>query len=80
MIMIKIMVYRQWCSRGEVMSNLTYWFRDVSQEHQYREQRDEQYPWYVLISTFLYLIMFFIQAIYLPGLVYTILTRLIKET
>ncbi|XP_011505014.1 PREDICTED: adenylate cyclase type 2 [Ceratosolen solmsi marchali] len=58
---------KQWWSRGEVMSNLTYWFKDISQEQQYRAQRDEQYPWYVLISTFLYLIMFFIQIIYLPG-------------
>ncbi|OXU22268.1 hypothetical protein TSAR_001676 [Trichomalopsis sarcophagae] len=58
---------KQWCGRREGMSSLTYWFKDTGQEHQYREQRDEQYPWYVLVSTLLYLIMFFVQTVYMPG-------------
>lgn len=49
------------------MSSLTFWFKDAGQERQYREQRDEQYPWYVLVSTLLYLVMFFVQTVYLPG-------------
>ncbi|XP_058793557.1 adenylate cyclase type 2 isoform X2 [Phymastichus coffea] len=58
---------KQWCGRGEGMSSLTYWFKDTNQEHQYREQRDEQYPWYVVVSTLLYLVMFLVQVVYLPG-------------
>ncbi|KAJ8683942.1 hypothetical protein QAD02_019734 [Eretmocerus hayati] len=57
---------KQWCGQREGMSSLTYWFNDASQERHYREQKDEQYPCYVLISTILYMFMFFVQMAYLP--------------
>ncbi|XP_043284356.1 adenylate cyclase type 2 isoform X2 [Venturia canescens] len=57
---------KHWLVGNEGMSPITYWFKDKNQETQYREQRDEQYPWYVLASNILYCTMFLIQAIYQP--------------
>ncbi|KAL7306373.1 hypothetical protein TKK_0001797 [Trichogramma kaykai] len=57
---------RQWCGKRDGMSSLTYWFKDAERERQYREQPDEQYPWYVLVSSLLYLVMFLLQICYLP--------------
>ncbi|XP_043482985.1 adenylate cyclase type 2 [Leptopilina heterotoma] len=57
---------KQWCEGKEGMSTLTYWFNETNQEDHYREQKDEQYPWYVTISNVLYCAMFFVQVIYLP--------------
>ncbi|XP_029175293.1 adenylate cyclase type 2 isoform X1 [Nylanderia fulva] len=57
---------QQWCGGNEEMSSFTYWFKDKNQEQLYREQRDEQYPWYVVASSVVYTIMFCIQIIYLP--------------
>lgn len=57
---------QQWCGGSEGMSPFTYWFKDKSQEQLYQEQRDEQYPWYVVASNVVYMIMFCIQIIYLP--------------
>ncbi|XP_015125001.1 adenylate cyclase type 2 [Diachasma alloeum] len=58
---------KQCCTGNEGMSSTTYWFKDKTQESQYRDQRDEQYPWYVVASTVLYSAMFIIQVIYLPS-------------
>ncbi|KAF7992438.1 hypothetical protein HCN44_001763 [Aphidius gifuensis] len=59
--------FKQWCGvSNEGMSSTTYWFKDKNQESQYRDQRDEQYPWYVVASNVLYSTMFCIQIIYLP--------------
>ncbi|XP_063978331.1 adenylate cyclase type 2 isoform X2 [Diachasmimorpha longicaudata] len=60
---------KQCCTGNEGMSSTTYWFKDKIQESQYRDQRDEQYPWYVVASTVLYAAMFIIQVIYLPSIV-----------
>ena len=57
---------RQWCGGNEGISPVTYWFKDKNQEQLYREQRDEQYPWYVVASNVVYTMMFCIQIIYLP--------------
>lgn len=57
---------KQWCEGKEGMSTLTYWFNETNQEDHYREQKDEQYPWYVTISNVIYCAMFFVQVIYLP--------------
>lgn len=57
---------KQWCGGREGMSTLTYWFNETNQEDQYREQKDEQYPWYVTISNVIYSAMFCVQVIYLP--------------
>ncbi|XP_044583203.1 adenylate cyclase type 2 isoform X1 [Cotesia glomerata] len=57
---------KQCWGNNEGMSSTTYWFRDKSQETQYRDQRDDQYPWYVIASNVLYLTMFCIQIIYSP--------------
>ncbi|XP_051157374.1 adenylate cyclase type 2 isoform X2 [Leptopilina boulardi] len=57
---------KQWCEGREGMSTLTYWFNETNQEDHYREQKDEQYPWYVTISNVIYCAMFFVQVIYLP--------------
>ncbi|XP_008556239.1 adenylate cyclase type 2 [Microplitis demolitor] len=56
---------RQW-GNNEGMSSATYWFRDKSQETQYRDQKDDQYPWYVIASNVFYLTIFCIQLIYSP--------------
>ncbi|XP_011635258.1 adenylate cyclase type 2 isoform X2 [Pogonomyrmex barbatus] len=57
---------QHWCGRTEGISPFTYWFKDKNQEQLYREQRDEQYPWYVVASNVIYAMMFCIQIIYLP--------------
>lgn len=57
---------RQWCGGSEGISPFTFWFKEKSQEQLYREQRDEQYLWYVVASNVVYAIMFCIQIIYLP--------------
>ncbi|XP_033219941.1 adenylate cyclase type 2 isoform X2 [Belonocnema kinseyi] len=57
---------QQWCGGREGMSTLTYWFNESHQEDQYREQKDEQYPWYVTMSNVIYSTMFCVQVIYLP--------------
>lgn len=61
---------RQWCGGSEGISPFTYSFKDKNQEQQYREQRDEQYPWYVVASNIVYVMMFCIQLIYLPRRVF----------
>lgn len=48
------------------MSSITYRFNDQDQEFQYRQQIDEQYPWYFLASTTIYIMIFGIQIMYLP--------------
>ncbi|KAL6421844.1 hypothetical protein ACFW04_010981 [Cataglyphis niger] len=57
---------QQWCGGSEEILPFTYWFKDKDQEQLYQEQRDEQYPWYVVASNVIYMIMFCIQIIYLP--------------
>ncbi|KYQ47186.1 Adenylate cyclase type 2, partial [Trachymyrmex zeteki] len=57
---------QQWCGGSEGISPFTFWFKEKSQEQLYREQRDEQYLWYVVASNVVYAIMFCIQIIYLP--------------
>ncbi|KYM85050.1 Adenylate cyclase type 2 [Atta colombica] len=57
---------RHWCGGSEGISPITFWFKEKSQEQLYREQRDEQYLWYVVASNVVYAIMFCIQIIYLP--------------
>ncbi|KAK2576760.1 hypothetical protein KPH14_005405 [Odynerus spinipes] len=57
---------KQWCGGSEGISPFTYWFKDEQQERQYREQKDEQYPWYLLASNVVYTTMFCIQIVYLP--------------
>ncbi|XP_032672323.1 adenylate cyclase type 2 [Odontomachus brunneus] len=57
---------QHWCGGNEGISPFTYWFKDKNQEQQYREQRDEQYSWYVVASNVVYTMMFCIQIIYLP--------------
>ncbi|XP_011141420.1 adenylate cyclase type 2 isoform X2 [Harpegnathos saltator] len=57
---------QHWCGGNEGISPFTYWFKDKNQEQQYREQRDEQYSWYVIASNVVYTLMFCIQLIYLP--------------
>lgn len=51
---------------NEGMSSITYRFNDQDQEFQYRQQIDEQYPWYFLASTTIYIMIFGIQIMYLP--------------
>lgn len=48
------------------MSSITYRFNDQDQEFQYRQQIDEQYPWYFLASTTIYIMIFGIQIMHLP--------------
>ncbi|XP_012533479.1 adenylate cyclase type 2 isoform X2 [Monomorium pharaonis] len=60
---------QHWCGGSEEISPFTYWFKDKNQEQLYREQRDEQYLWYVMASNVVYTMMFFIQIIYLPSIV-----------
>lgn len=62
--------YRHCCGGNEGILPFTYWFKDKNQEQQYREQRDEQYSWYVVASNVVYMMMFCIQIIYLPRWVY----------
>ncbi|XP_026826717.1 adenylate cyclase type 2 isoform X2 [Ooceraea biroi] len=57
---------QHWCGGNEEISPFTYWFKDKNQEQLYRDQRDEQYPWYVVASNVVYAMMFCIQIIYLP--------------
>ncbi|XP_012220110.1 adenylate cyclase type 2 isoform X2 [Linepithema humile] len=57
---------QQWCGGNEGISPFTYSFKDKNQKQLYREQRDEQYPWYVVASNVVYTMMFCIQIIYLP--------------
>ncbi|XP_060813480.1 adenylate cyclase type 2 isoform X1 [Bombus pascuorum] len=57
---------RNWCQSNEGMSSFTYRFYDQNQELQYRQQIDEQYPWYLLASTIIYAMIFAIQIMYLP--------------
>ncbi|KAG5326148.1 ADCY2 cyclase, partial [Acromyrmex heyeri] len=57
---------RHWCGGSEGISPFTFWFKEKSQEQLYREQKDEQYLWYVVASNVVYAIMFCIQIIYLP--------------
>lgn len=57
---------QHWCGGSEGISPFTYWFKDKNQEQLYREQRDEQYLWYVVASNVVYAMMFCIQIIYLP--------------
>ncbi|KYN42871.1 Adenylate cyclase type 2 [Trachymyrmex septentrionalis] len=57
---------QHWCGGSEEISPFTFWFKEKSQEQLYREQRDEQYLWYVVASNVVYAIMFCIQIIYLP--------------
>ncbi|XP_018045916.1 PREDICTED: adenylate cyclase type 2 isoform X2 [Atta colombica] len=57
---------QHWCGGSEGISPITFWFKEKSQEQLYREQRDEQYLWYVVASNVVYAIMFCIQIIYLP--------------
>ncbi|XP_043588764.1 adenylate cyclase type 2 isoform X1 [Bombus pyrosoma] len=57
---------RKWCQSNEGMSSFTYRFYDQNQELQYRQQIDEQYPWYLLASTIIYAMIFAIQIMYLP--------------
>ncbi|KAK9300530.1 hypothetical protein QLX08_006860 [Tetragonisca angustula] len=57
---------RQWCQGNEGMSSFTYRFYDQNQELQYRQQIDEQYPWYLFASTIIYSMIFVIQVMYLP--------------
>ncbi|XP_020286222.1 adenylate cyclase type 2 isoform X2 [Pseudomyrmex gracilis] len=57
---------QQWCGGSEEISPFTYNFKDKNQEQLYQEQRDEQYPWYVVASNVVYMMMFCIQIIYLP--------------
>ncbi|XP_043520152.1 adenylate cyclase type 2 isoform X4 [Frieseomelitta varia] len=57
---------RQWCQGNEGMSSFTYRFYDQNQELQYRQQIDEQYPWYLFASTIIYSMIFAIQVMYLP--------------
>lgn len=57
---------QHWCGGSEGISPFTYWFKDKNQEQQYREQKDEQYPWYLVASNVVYTMMFCIQIIYLP--------------
>ncbi|XP_070525347.1 adenylate cyclase type 2 isoform X3 [Cardiocondyla obscurior] len=58
---------QHWCGGSEEISPFTYWFKDKNQEQLYREQRDEQYFWYVVASNVIYIMMFCIQVIYLPS-------------
>ncbi|KAK1123292.1 Adenylate cyclase type 2, variant 2 [Melipona bicolor] len=58
---------RQWCQGNEDMSSFTYRFYDQNQELQYRQQIDEQYPWYLFASTIIYGMIFAIQVMYLPS-------------
>ncbi|KOX74628.1 Adenylate cyclase type 8 [Melipona quadrifasciata] len=57
---------RKWCQGNEDMSSFTYRFYDQNQELQYRQQINEQYPWYLLASTIIYGMIFAIQVMYLP--------------
>lgn len=57
---------QHWCGGSEGISPFTFWFKEKSQEQLYREQKDEQYLWYVVASNVVYAIMFCIQIIYLP--------------
>ncbi|XP_066589083.1 adenylate cyclase type 2 [Prorops nasuta] len=57
---------RQWCTGNEEMSAIVYWFKDANQELRYREQRDEQYPCYLLASNLIYVVMFSMQIAHLP--------------
>ncbi|XP_047364799.1 adenylate cyclase type 2 isoform X3 [Vespa velutina] len=57
---------KQWCGGSEDILPFTYWFKDKHQELQYREQKDEQYPWYLIASSIVYTTMFCIQIVYLP--------------
>ncbi|XP_017756963.1 PREDICTED: adenylate cyclase type 2 isoform X2 [Eufriesea mexicana] len=57
---------KQWCQGNEGMSSLTYRFNNHNQELQYHQQNDEQYPWYLLASTIIYVMIFVIQIMYLP--------------
>ncbi|XP_043681130.1 adenylate cyclase type 2 [Vespula pensylvanica] len=57
---------KQWCGGSEDILPFTYWFKDKHQELQYREQKDEQYPWYLIASNIVYTTMFCIQVVYLP--------------
>ncbi|XP_034941918.1 adenylate cyclase type 2 [Chelonus insularis] len=54
------------CKNNNEMSTTTYWFRDKKQENMYRDQKDVQYLWYVIVAQILYMMMFCIQIIYLP--------------
>ncbi|XP_029052909.2 adenylate cyclase type 2 isoform X6 [Osmia bicornis bicornis] len=59
--------FRRWWRGGnEGMSSLTYRFNDRNKELLYREEIDEQYPWYLLASSTIYLMIFVIQIIHLP--------------
>nr|XP_012150842.1 PREDICTED: adenylate cyclase type 2 isoform X2 [Megachile rotundata] len=59
--------FKGWCGGGsEGMSSLTYRFNDRNRELRYQEQIDEQYPWYLLASSTIYLMIFAIQIIHLP--------------
>ncbi|XP_070525346.1 adenylate cyclase type 2 isoform X2 [Cardiocondyla obscurior] len=60
---------QHWCGGSEEISPFTYWFKDKNQEQLYREQRDEQYFWYVVASNVIYIMMFCIQVIYLPSII-----------
>ncbi|XP_012254262.2 adenylate cyclase type 2 [Athalia rosae] len=57
---------KQWCSNNEEMSALTYWFRELDKEHQYRVQPDQHCSFYVMSSVILYLGIFCIQALHMP--------------
>lgn len=56
---------KQWCGGSEDILPFTYWFKDKHQELQYREQKDEQYPWYLIASSIFYTSMFSIQIVYM---------------
>ncbi|XP_017890300.1 adenylate cyclase type 2 isoform X2 [Ceratina calcarata] len=57
---------KQWYQGNEGMSPLTYRFNDQNQELRYRQQTDEQYPWYLLASTIIYFMIFGIDVLYSP--------------
>ncbi|XP_029052910.2 adenylate cyclase type 2 isoform X2 [Osmia bicornis bicornis] len=59
-------IKRWWRGGNEGMSSLTYRFNDRNKELLYREEIDEQYPWYLLASSTIYLMIFVIQIIHLP--------------
>ncbi|CAK9803040.1 Adenylate cyclase type 2 [Anthophora quadrimaculata] len=58
---------KQWYQGNiEGISPLIYRFNDQNQELRYHQQSDEQYPWYLLSSTTIYIMIFGIQVMYLP--------------
>ncbi|KAG7199184.1 hypothetical protein KM043_018059 [Ampulex compressa] len=57
---------KRWFGANEDIMLFTYRFKDKSRERLYSQQKDEQYPWYVLASNVVYVTMFCIQIAYLP--------------